>query len=200
MNFLKLLIILSLGFSFGVHAEDDFAYGGTRKVYSNDYKNKYTFLMLPVASAKGEKFNFYDYKRDKLICCVSVGDGPFDDNALEKIYDIPTVWVTDITVASGGQDIAGAFTPIVYLGSIDIATALPKDTRLDFDGILVDERAQLGKEKRTLIFRNRIYRVRMKNWEMATDAGALHEYTITDISGIKPIEKPRKVVVHFSIN
>jgi hypothetical protein len=194
MNVKKWAVIFLYVMAFSIHAQDDFLYGAIRSASSNDYRHDYTFLMLPTASTKGKKFNYYDYGRDKITCCITVSEGPFDDTALEKKFDIPTVWVTDITVPAGGHDVAGAYTLLVYLGAVDKKIPPAQDIGIDFEGFIVDEKATLGKEKRTLNFENRVYRVKRKIWSMATDAGSLYEYTLTEISAVKPTENLEKLL------
>jgi hypothetical protein len=195
--FATLILIQTLN----VYADDGIAYGALRQVSSSDYKNNYTFLMLPSKTDKGKKFNYYDYNRNKILCCISVNQGPFDDKALEKQFDVPFTWINDLTISGGGNAyVDGGYDPVVYLSIVDKTVSVPEGNRMDFDGIIIDERAKIGKEKRTFEIGRKVYRIKRKEWNLSTDAGSLHEYTITDISGEKPIEKPKKIFVPFGVN
>ena len=175
---------------------DEPVIGGWRKVANENETREYRFAMLPKPVAKGTRFVAVDWKRRKLICCLTVQSAEISENTLRDRLKIPNSRVCDL-VNDWNMDEA-PYRPRLFIVTADAALRnhsfageppflyggllLPEDSRMDAKGHLF-----VGEEQYSTSFSVR---------ELGDDDGAVHVYAVKPLSGGNTI----KVEVPFGNN
>lgn len=190
---------LAFMYSVTASSEDLFSYGAWKQV-SSEYdaaglSKEYNFAVFKEKQKIGTTLKFYDNKKHKLLCCLVINSEPVTEAGLRVGYKVPEPWITDMVNARGN-----AKGILIYQVLIE-GTATQKALEdFDYDGFLIDDKAELGKVKGTIIFGKKTYRVKKTEWQLPDYDGLGRKYMISDISEAVPHEKPRYIFITFSTN
>jgi hypothetical protein len=161
--------------------------GGWRAVKDQSWNNEYRFAMLPRQVPEGTKFVAIDWLARKQVCCLVVHGEEVSEDTLRNKFKIPEVWITDLVNGWSMDD--APYRPRLFVLTPNAtfrAHNFAGTPAFMHGGLLLTTDSNMDSQGHIMIGQER-YRGKFIRRLLADDDGAVHVYTLTPLSGGKPV-------------